>query len=189
MAERKPEDVLKDIVESDADEEIDRVLAMTPEQRRAELEAAGVDIADLHAKADAVHERLTGTAKPEAEAKTAGKTAEPPTAKVRSLPPKAPSRSLVNLVAAAAASFVLGGAAHALLTGSENLVGRPPPDRGAAVEMRRQAFAACEAKRWAECVARFDDAKLVDPEGDSAADVQAARQQARRALETAPQNH
>jgi hypothetical protein len=52
--------------------------------------------------------------------------------------------------------------------------------------MRRRASAACEAKQWAECIARFDDAKLVDPDGDSASDVQAARQQATRVLATSP---
>jgi hypothetical protein len=184
MPERKPEDVLKDIVESDADEEIERALAMTPEQRRAELEAAGVDVNELHAKADAFRERLHGAAKPEAKAEA--KTAEPPSTRVRSLPPRAPSRSLVNLVAAAGASFVLGGAAHALLTNGPPVVSRPPPDRSAAVEMRKRAFAACDAMKWAECVARLDDAKLADPDGDSAADVQGARQQAARALGTTP---
>jgi len=58
MPKRNPEDVLKDIEDADLDEEMDRVLAMTPQQRRAELEAAGIDPAEVHAKADALYEKM-----------------------------------------------------------------------------------------------------------------------------------
>jgi hypothetical protein len=58
MPKRNPEDVRKDIEDADLDAEMERVLAMTPEQRRGELEAAGVDLAEVHAKADALYEKM-----------------------------------------------------------------------------------------------------------------------------------
>jgi hypothetical protein len=58
MPKRNPEDVLKDIEDSEVDDEIDRVLAMTPEERRKELEAAGFDINEIHAQADQLYELI-----------------------------------------------------------------------------------------------------------------------------------
>jgi hypothetical protein len=62
MPKRNPEDVLKDIEDSEVDDkidqEIDRVLAMTPEERRKELEAAGFDINEVHAQADQLYELI-----------------------------------------------------------------------------------------------------------------------------------
>ncbi len=58
MSKRNPEDVLKDIEQSAVDDEVERVLAMSPEERRKELEAAGYTAAELDAKADALFERF-----------------------------------------------------------------------------------------------------------------------------------
>jgi hypothetical protein len=57
MSERSPEDILSDIEESEHERAADEALAMSPEQRRAALEAAGFDMREVHAKADALHAR------------------------------------------------------------------------------------------------------------------------------------
>jgi hypothetical protein len=175
MPKPTPEEVLKAIEEPDPDEEMERVMAMTPEQRRADLEAAGVDMKELHAKADAMHERLVQAA---AEAK-AGGTAEEP--RLRSLPPKPPRRSIVNLAAAASLVAVAGGAIYAVAT-------RPPgpdvasPSRETAADLRKRAFDACSREQWTECLAGLDEAKGLDPSGDDAPAVQAARRRAGQAV-------
>jgi hypothetical protein len=175
MPKPTPEEVLKAIEEPDPDEEMERVLAMTPEQRRAELEAAGVDMKELHAKADAMHERLVQAA---AEGKT-GETAEQP--QVRSLRPKPPRRSIVNLAAAASLVAVAGGAFYTVAT-------RPPgpgvtsPDLETAAGLRKRALDACSREQWTECLAGLDQAKGLDPAGDDAAAVQAARRRAGQAV-------
>ena len=65
MSQRKrgPEEILRDIEESDVEDAADRALAMTREERRKELEVAGVDLSKLHAKADAWHARMQRVAR------------------------------------------------------------------------------------------------------------------------------
>jgi len=60
MSERKrsPEEILRDIEEAEIDDAAEQALAMTPEERRKEFEAAGFDLRDIHAKADAWHARM-----------------------------------------------------------------------------------------------------------------------------------
>jgi hypothetical protein len=45
-------------------------------------------------------------------------------------------------------------------------------------DLRETAFAECRATRWAECLRRLDAAKALDPAGDTAPEVKAAREQA-----------
>jgi hypothetical protein len=61
MPKRTPEEILKSIEEAAVDDEIARVLAMNDEERRAELRAAGFDIDEIHAEADAFHAKLIGS--------------------------------------------------------------------------------------------------------------------------------
>jgi hypothetical protein len=59
--------------------------------------------------------------------------------------------------------------------------GVSPPvefDDGPAVELRTQAFAACDHSRWAECLHDLDLAKRLDPRGDGTPNVQAYRERA-----------
>ncbi|MDP9001199.1 MAG: hypothetical protein M3O46_13945, partial [Myxococcota bacterium] len=60
MSPRSPEEILKAIEDAESDDAVDRVLAMSPEERRRELEASGVDVNALHATADAFYARLHG---------------------------------------------------------------------------------------------------------------------------------
>ena len=59
-----------------------------------------------------------------------------------------------------------------------------PLDR--ARELRADAFAKCEAAEWQACLDTFDEAKRLDPIGDSAPDVVEARRRAADALAPAP---
>ena len=191
MPKPTPEEVLQGIEDSEVDEEVDRVLAMTPEQRQKELEAAGFDMAELHAKADAVYAKMQ---RAPVEAKRMELEAE---ARGRSLRPKARSRPVVLWVAAAATVAVGGALVYAMLARpSREPEIRPLPAASTAtappvpsedlvdnVYLRRQAFAACAAKRWTECLARLDEAKQVDPAGDALPEVQLERQKAERAIE------
>jgi hypothetical protein len=56
----------------------------------------------------------------------------------------------------------------------------PSPQEMAAV-MRQEAVRACDARRWEECEARLDEARRLDPEGEGAAEVKAAREKVRAA--------
>jgi len=176
MPKPTPEEVLKAIEEPDPEEEMERVLAMTPEERRKELEAAGVDMNELHAKADAWHERFVQAgAAAEAKAK-AGQGASAGQPRTRSLPPKPPRRSFVNLAAMAAVVAVAGGVVYTFAM-------RPPepvasPDQRTAEELRKRAFDACNREQWKECLAGLDEAKRLDPAGDEEPAVQAARKHA-----------
>jgi len=60
MPRRTPEETLAAIEEQAADDEMEEVLAMTPEERRAELRAAGFDLAAGDAQADALRAAALG---------------------------------------------------------------------------------------------------------------------------------
>jgi DNA-directed RNA polymerase specialized sigma24 family protein len=55
-----------------------------------------------------------------------------------------------------------------------------------AKDLRDSAFGECRAGRWTECVRRLDAAKKLDPAGDEAPEVRAARTQAERGQERKP---
>jgi DNA-directed RNA polymerase specialized sigma24 family protein len=51
-----------------------------------------------------------------------------------------------------------------------------------ALELRQAALAACVRSEWVDCIMKLDRAKEMDPAGDTAPEVQAARSAARREL-------
>lgn len=61
-----------------------------------------------------------------------------------------------------------------------------PPDLVAAADWRKKAFTACDAERWTECLADLDQARALDPAGDSAPLAKSARERALRALQPKP---
>jgi hypothetical protein len=194
-SKRTPEEILLAVEESAFDEELDRVTAMTPEQRRAELEGAGFDLSELHAEADAWAARMEQ--EPEAPAPEAPPVA---VAAVAQVPvPRRPEREVrrrpapvLVWLAAAVAVTVAGGALYAALhpTPGPTIAPLPPapptpapipsavPDLVAAVELRRLAAAACDAQRWGECLVLLDQAAAVDPDGDDAPPVRSLRDRA-----------
>lgn len=72
MSERAPEDILKGIAESEADEALDRVRAMSEAERRRELEAAGVDLRTVRAAADVLYAALRAGRSDEEPVSTTG---------------------------------------------------------------------------------------------------------------------
>jgi len=53
-----------------------------------------------------------------------------------------------------------------------------PPQLVSAADLRRDAFQECDVHEWDACLADLDRARAMDPAGDTAPQVQAARKQA-----------
>jgi hypothetical protein len=162
-SKRSPEDILSDIEDSEADDEIERVLAMTPEERRRELGAGGFDMASLHARADALYAEVH---RAEQDAPSRMKVVPLPA------PRRRPARTVwaISLIAAA---FVVAFVVMSV----DAIVGKSPePTR-----LRSAAYAACDARRWGECKEKLDQARDIDREGESDPRVVAARTALREA--------
>jgi hypothetical protein len=88
------------------------------------------------------------------------------------------------LAAAAAFGAVAGGSLVTALQPEFTGSARPPSsaDLFAAVDLRREAIAACDAKQWGTCLADLDRARAVDPHGDDAPAVKSLRDQAIAAI-------
>jgi len=151
---------LWDALEEDAiDDEMEAVLAKTPEERRRDLREAGFDLEKVHAQADAL-------------------VAEPTRpAKVVVLHPWR-KRVAIALSTAAALAAAIGVIAQ---MSTPAIVGHGRPDDPPAVRaeaLRQDARAACGARRWPVCLDRLNEARALDPAGDEAPEIQALRRSA-----------
>ncbi len=153
MSKRTPEETLAAIESQAADDDMDDVLAMTPEERRQELAAAGFDLAANDAKADALHA-----------------AAQVPTNTVLPLRP----RRALRVVMLLAAVLAIAGVAM-FLARRDPQIAHPHPDNDAA-ELRKQAAAACDAKKVEECRDRIDEARDLDPAGDTSPEAKKIRE-------------
>jgi hypothetical protein len=147
------------------DDEMEAVLAMTPEERRRELREAGIDLERVHAQADA----LGAAPAPPAPA---------PLAPVTVLRPK---RLRVAVVVPAAVALAAGLAVVVNLATSPAPVAahRPPEPPAVRAEALRQAARdACQAQTWQTCLDKLNEAKALDPGGDESPEVQALRRSA-----------
>ena len=210
MSKRTPEEILKSIEDSEVDDEVDRILAMSPEERRRNLEAAGVDISKLHAQADALHARIQQTSGGQVgklsdgsetrKHANAGEERKPVDAseqkavhggggngaQVVKLP--GPTRRLPRarwLALPAAAALTWG--AVALMTGVVSVgSGQLSPESlEAARTLREKARGECGESKWKACLDDLDAAKTLDPHGEDEA-IQRERAAAERALRGAP---
>jgi hypothetical protein len=184
-AKLTPKQVLLSLhVEADHDEALARSLDATDEELDAQLREAGIDPDDIDAPAQP--------------------------AVVEAVPVDAPSgggRFAVWLAAAAAAVTAFAGmgvlATGGVLAGSyaarpdavdthspspsqyaNALAGTASPsslDRARA--LRRDALAACDKKQWSDCTGRLDEAWRLDPAGENAPEIRAARALAAREIE------
>jgi hypothetical protein len=184
MPARNPEDILKDIEDSEIDDEADRILAMRPEDRRRKLESAGVDIEALRAKADALHARVHRDAEEDKppDGRGALTTVVPIAARPR---PRAPWG--ITLLAAALGVAALGAtvllpklletrdARPVSLDAASSSTASPQPSPHAIRDGARQV---CAERRWRECLDSLDAARALDPKGDADEWVQAARRAA-----------
>lgn len=153
MAKRNPQDILDDIERSDVDDAAERVAAMTPDERRAELVAAGFTVEELNAKADALAAKMRGGRR------------------------TARRRPVAAIVAAGLAAAAAGAVLVAYVGNGQ--VGAPRPD---AATLRREGLDACRNGSWQPCLDKLDEAREIDPDGDRTPEVQAARRSADDAL-------
>ncbi len=199
MSKRTPEEILKAIEESEVDDEVDRILAMSPEERRRNLEAAGVDISKLHAQADALHDRVqqaSGAHKP-ADSHEQGKPGDGGEQKAthrggsngaQVVKLQGPTRRLPRarwLALPAAAALAWG--AVALMTGvvSVGSGGPSPENLEAARSLRDKARSECTESKWKACLDDLNAAKKLDPHGEDEA-IQRERAAAENAVRGAP---
>jgi hypothetical protein len=183
MDKLTPEETLKAVEtfdEGTGDAEMDRVLAMTPEERDAELRAAGFDLAAVDAESDRLHAELVG----EPGREVADAQVQPAREVVGRR--RAPSRRWAVGAWAAAAAIALPAlslVAFHYLQPKEPVVIRPeppPPDptanlRRAAADLRQDATEGCAKELWGLCGDRLDEAQKLDPAGESTPDVQQMR--------------
>ncbi len=165
--------------DDEAEREMERILALPPEQLDRELAEAGIDPAQSRARGEAV-------------AREAARLA----AEGRRQPPRRLfSRTTSLLLAAALAALFTWVAAptiarwvHPHEIGPDN----PSPEwlaqehaRKQAKSLRDAARADCAAFRWESCLKNLDDARTLDAAGDADPLVQSDRRAAAEAL-TAP---
>jgi hypothetical protein len=179
------------------DAEMERVLAMSQEDCERELREAGIDVEgekaagrDWREKAErgeipeaAAH--ATRASVPEVSGVVKTQTTPDVTAPASPAAPVVPIgrpkavRILYPLAAAAAAVVGLAGLTEGALLvadrlgGSDHPVATPNPEA-----VRRDAFAACDAKRWADCLRMLDEARRYDSDGDRDPRVREYRQRA-----------
>jgi hypothetical protein len=185
------------------DAAVAEVLAMTPEERRRELETAGIDVEKMHADTAALLGRAPAApaeAAPVPPAPEAPREA-PPTAPIP-LPARVRNRPLL-LLAAALAIVVAAAAAYRTYFAprvdpslqeeppataparSSHAPSPPAPSSDPSLDvaaLRREGLDACRAQRWQECKDRLDLADRHDPAGSRDPLVALARSQAALAL-------
>jgi hypothetical protein len=210
MPKTTPEELLRAIenaptsTEEDADANgapdpfdaaVAEVLAMTPEERRRELETAGVDVEKMHAETAALLGRAPAAAAP-----------PPPVRDDQRKPPiPLPSRRRPGpllLLAAALAIAVAAAAAYRTYFGPRVSPSPPEPPASAPAHtahppsspspssdpaldiasLRREGVDACRVQRWQQCKERLDLADRYDPAGSRDPMVALARSQAALAL-------
>jgi hypothetical protein len=197
---RTPEETIRAIEEESPDEDIERVLSMSDDEIRKELEGAGYTRAELDAKTAAIV-GLAPTAKASGPAIggnakvdvsrgefVSGSGAEDrgKASNVTSIARRFRARVWVPLSIAAAAALGVGLARQAGLFGEESVgsagESADKEKRGHAEVLRSEAAEALEAGEWTKVLALLDEAKALDPRGDDAPGVADARRIARRKL-------
>ncbi|HEY3819506.1 MAG TPA: hypothetical protein VGL81_20190 [Polyangiaceae bacterium] len=184
---RTPAQIWKDLEkEARDDEEIERLASMSEAALDEELAAGGFDPKKERAEArEAVADLERAVVARRVKQAEAG-------ARVRSMKPPRKRPLALWVAAAAVAATATGGLVYALThpggappeqpstpAPSSSPAPEPPSQRLiAASQLRTRAFAECEAQHWDTCLARFDDARMLDPAGDAAPEVQAARTKA-----------
>jgi len=174
-----PEELLagfRDQVEMDRIEQ--ETAAMSHEELVADLRKDGIDPAATLAKDRAMIE------KSEAQRSDSRRAEKPPPSKVRDI---RSARRWPSIVVTAGASLAFAAAAVVMLgrTGVLPSAFLTPAPSGTATSavpriteaeaMRREAFSLCLSEDYVACVADLDEAKQLDPEGETHKDVIAAR--------------
>jgi hypothetical protein len=177
MPTRTPAETLAVLEAQSDDDEMDSVLAMTPEERGRELEAAGFDRADGDAKADVL--------RAVARAPSSSVTAIRPRPLPRVLTLAAAGLALAAAVFAAVVLLDRGPKIAPITPDNEQYPHepRPPPETPAmlamrrAADLRKRAAASCEAQDITECSEYIVQARRLDPAGDTSPEARAVYQQ------------
>jgi hypothetical protein len=198
MSPRSPEEILKAIDDAEFDVAVEQVLAMSPEERRRELETNGVDMEALHAEADAFYARLhkdegvEPTAhRPDPEAHS-GEGIAVWEAGVSARVRRRVRPRWAGLLAAALGAAAIGATATlpALLAKRDE---RPSPidfqssatasQRPSPRQLRERATSECREHQWQACVDDLTAARTLDPAGDADERVQAMWRDAREGVD------
>ncbi len=154
------------------DAEIESALAKTPEEHRRDLVAAGFNLDEVNAKADALFASL----QPPASIAPGAPAASP--APVSAARPGRPGLAVVVPIALALAAAV------ALVVEAERSpppVASPPRPETPAERvdsLRREAREACGQQEWQACLEDLDEARALDAAGDQTPEIQALRRAA-----------
>jgi hypothetical protein len=166
-----PEQAARGLLEELADDAaIEQALAASPEQIARALEADGMDVAAEQAALNALLD-----AAPAAAPAPAPGAAEPRPERAEVVPivrardgRRGRIFSAVGWAAAAAVALTVGRAIYLRQPDGRPDIRaddtRPSPARLA----REEATRACDQERWDDCRARLDDARRLDPAGESA---------------------
>ncbi|HTQ45988.1 MAG TPA: hypothetical protein VMI75_24700 [Polyangiaceae bacterium] len=191
MPKRTPEQVWR-IAEKEAiDDELEfqRACNTSAADAEKELAAIGVDVAAERERAGEwrrqLEERVAARKRKEVVDRE----------RVRSMRPERRARPAVLwLVAATVGAAVGGGIVYVTMhrqpapspapapaptpSAEPEPVEPAPPQLVSAADLRRDAFGECEVHEWDACLADLDRARAMDPAGDEATEVKAARKRA-----------
>jgi hypothetical protein len=172
---RSPAEVWRALEEASTEAEVRRIDALSDDALDAELRAAGIDPAEAAKIGEDVLGPVpapgNGGAASEAPARTRGAEAKPTV-------DEAPGarRRVYWIAGFAAAAAVLG--VLVALPGGGPPIGSGQPDTAAlkeAADLRERAFGACDQGDWAACEDALNAARSLDPDGETAPRVVAAR--------------
>ncbi len=151
----------------------------TDEQVDAMMDAAGIEVGEP----DTVEQMLARVERRRRERASQAAAPAPRVAEQgpRAIPKKPPSR--VAWVAGAAVAAAAATVVAVQLAGSQrgpDAIGPEPPSttrtpHEQAARLREEALAACDAHDFAVCTVKLDDARTLDPAGESEPRVVAAR--------------
>ncbi len=160
-------------------EDPEKLCVATDEQVDAMMDAAGIQVGEP----DTVEQMLARVERRRRERATQGAAPGPRAAEQgpRATPKKPPSR--VAWVAGAAVAAAAATVVAVQLAGSRrgpDAIGPEPPSttrtpHEQAARLRGEALAACDGHDFAVCTVKLDDARTLDPAGESEARVVAAR--------------
>jgi hypothetical protein len=187
------EELWQTLLDETGDALIEEAAAVSLAQAERELAAAGIGVAEVHARADTFLASLRTGADGGPGEPVVATAVEQEAPSRPALASRKKARPVPAWVAAAAATVAAGAAvAYVATRPSEgtppvpttppSTAAPPPPARvdlvAQATELRRGAAAACNEGHPEECLALLDDAREKDPAGDTREDVRALRQRA-----------
>jgi len=163
------DDLLARIEEQEEKDDAERILAMSDEELDAELAAGGYDPQAVRAKGRALGAQIESAAR-----------------RARLRRGAAVGAVATAVIAIATAWYLSRRSAPPSIVPEPILSPSPSPTPTPSPgpkELRLEAMTACDRKEWQRCVQLLERAQALDPAGDLAPDVKAARDRAARGLD------